>query len=1687
MNLDLRPRDFVCALYGETVLPKTLYQGKLVSVRLERVAELFPEWHPLTETLRQAARIIRAGSDLGRTALTLSQTDKGLVSVRSLWAVLLTNQERTLATPADTIRALLLIRVWEEPDREELRALAEILNAFVKRWEDSEKLPPCARALALKTFLRYPSLGYAAAREELAQVITLHGKAHMREAAISLLAIARDHLVITEDKRRNQPDVKRARRRAAMIDGGPEVIETVDSKSLLLSEISETPLRSSDVARKTIRSGQIMLGSLISGADTALDPDESRDVFRRLDAISTSDASWGPLSQCALVVELTFITSNGFRDVLASLASFREGHSNLFIRQGSRVILRRACPYDEEKFARIERREGMPETAGEALVPLPQVISDRIIALIEAPCGLISYDQFAIEFNALAEELRSVTPRISEGRVRLSVPIAAVDDTDGDVGAVQMLGSQALGPSTAPLAYYARSESDYRADWCRLVELVTGLSIDPASIEASTRWIGAPIATLPDSAFLELTPIYRAELEAAYRSGDLIQIHDGLSRYCARLFLAASTFRGFDDIGEICIGAIDPRGLCVGRDKPSDTSPGIRACVLAEMFIRVAEDLIAIRRQLARVTTDDTRTCLHEWLEPDGPLFCLVATDEGPRQIRQADIAPPPHTGLPVNVWRSRMRTRLTAKGVFPRLVYSQLGWVWNGHPPFGHHSTESLLEAARTLGPVMDELLRADGWAHVPLPKNLQGALDVGFPRLTWDCVQRSRINSAPSGSLGCRRTRFNVEQRNKHDESVTEFLLPLEQRTSELEPVARDICLTKELVNDLVNATVERWGHSSASTQACLRSIRARVIWNQRRFGWTGMLPPLAVEPPQLPPEIEVHHLQAARIATQLRDAVTAARSFDGRIDAESRILRLAVILILDRRVLNAEQLWSVLEEIASTGPHEGQSQPRMPGYIEIPDESGRRMVALQRDASILVAHLHGTPLPSRISAERYIRREVEDCVGPINRSAISTLLDIASLASRVECPGVDWAIIDRGDHGTLGWARTVDWIYDQCGGAHLMSTAPEDPVAVSLRQRIHSLPHQPERKRYELYKNFRLALHKLSEPGASERGVPDRRFAKARALIADVCVGESADRVVTLLATYALEFFRNGRTRTRIATAYKAMTLVGRRLLLHLGNRDLLSLNEDELALVYSDIVDSAVDISKVDLAHGIRRFHHFSAAALPSIDENAAIGKWLQSSTLTLNVRLVNNSERLHVETVFEDAVTRGLMSNVSRADRTTTLRLMARHGLRAGEVTHARQKDHHIINGRPRLYVHSSSLGFVKSEAGRRSIDLMLSDVTVAPPVRRRGSAPLIGADLRGPDLRVLLADLRETLVVATGDPQISLHALRHAAISRTIAAIRSEPHKGRDMCMRLAKATRLFGQADYSTPHFYYSHLAHLDSISFEATIPSWPELSALTGIDSATLRKRASRATPGSPDTSSGFAGRQIVTNRLRATPFDWPDTSLAAPPPPPEFGTYRAPMASPEDRVTQNARFICLLHRFNSIDAAHAHTAMTAADVRQILGGLFDLRATKRLVLIPDAVSDYGAVGYALPEVDPAVLHLTGGPPDRLRKQVKKDDSSSPQDARQVARRVRTIVMSRNVTNAFRDLRIRHVPERVELALSGLLAVGRKLTRGEESAIAEVQAAINWSGWLEASAETRETILLTVAVATYVTTAQT
>ena len=102
MTLDLRPRDLVAALYGETVLPKTLYQGKLVSVRLERVAELLPEWHPLAQVLRQAARIVRAASDLGRTARTLSQTDKGLVSVRSLWAILLTNQERTIATPAES-------------------------------------------------------------------------------------------------------------------------------------------------------------------------------------------------------------------------------------------------------------------------------------------------------------------------------------------------------------------------------------------------------------------------------------------------------------------------------------------------------------------------------------------------------------------------------------------------------------------------------------------------------------------------------------------------------------------------------------------------------------------------------------------------------------------------------------------------------------------------------------------------------------------------------------------------------------------------------------------------------------------------------------------------------------------------------------------------------------------------------------------------------------------------------------------------------------------------------------------------------------------------------------------------------------------------------------------------------------------------------------------------------------------------------------------------------------------------------------------------------------------------------------------------------------------------------------------------------------------------------------------------
>lgn len=1454
-----------------------LYQlGQIVSSRVASALAHLPHWLDASGTVRKANSEIANHSDSNERPRDPLNPALGFVGDRPVWAILLVKSGLTGPLGGDSIRALVLLDIlWDsESTPSNQKSFFSDLHPVVKRFDEPEF---AHLAHGLEVYLKAPGK----TTREQAEFFLKQVKGG-EEAAKLLNKIHKTLVVRASEYQKSVQHLGRVKIRQPPVDGLGGVLESTpdtDSDDEEKDESGDDDVydlsppesinggASLERAAAT-RSGWLILRSLRPESDVALSDLELIACWRHLESASNqADSSKRTRLLAIAIWKIVLSTSRGLRDVRRYLETALGGGSSAdddsLIWHGDVCCFRVRPPGIGTRRKPAQMKPDNPWTANEIDLPLADSIQAdlQMLRLGRSDHPIPMPQALNPELDTLVTELKAITPRFSEGRARLGLPVHAFGQT-GDPAMVMTLFGDTFGASDAPLAYYSSSRTTLRRSWSSLHNDVFRTTVAALPIaEGVPDQIGAPLAATPEESIKSYIELVKTQCRSKMQTGTALQKHDALTIYLARMWLAATSHRGFESLGTLLIGDVDPIGLACMQDKPADQNPGVRPTIIVDLLIKQITVILVLRRDIqsnnqAPLLEIDGKPI--DLTSAEAPLFWLL---ESGRTIKSSDLDLEAETGLPRNVFRSRVSMQLRAANISPRLIFFQLGHIWNGQTPVGPESLDSVETTRDLLAPAVSSILANDGWSLIGgssikgiSPENVWPVPDsrIDYEYAWRDDLKKYRDNHQDRLT---EKRRFTGTRQSEHQRWVDEALAHVAPSYSPDHPPPVDVVIEAHHVEYWLNSAVETFKdvHRVAS---CLQSLRQRIIKFRKKFKWTGEKPPQAFGRPIRLPTVGALHIRAARLNRQLRDAASDPATLKQGREVIDRWARLAVLLITEHRIRDLSQLMQILAPIAS-----GTSPPELAmsaGFLELQCNGRGRTHSLSQSTSILTRSLMGQPAPTLLQLQTRVRRIWREVFGHSPMHVLEKILSLARMASRIEVAGVAWASTDRMDPGTLSFERSSEFIQNAIGASFRpdpgerggVMTGTELP-AIGFRNTA-LLPQQ-----YATYRQLRRSLWQLREPGAAQQGVKDKRFEKATTLLSAAISSETTSSLVSMLARQAYVHLA-GKERTRIKTAYGHMVSIGRRLILAVGDRDITLLNALELEQIYLLVITRTPKISRANVAQELISFQTRNEGLLADAD----MSEVLQVSYLPIanpRVEVVTEAEYAACLDAFRTLAITGHLSHLECLQRQVTLILLFRLGCRAGEITHLLAKDIFCIEGKWRLLRRASSLGLLKTvnAAGLLKLSEHLSRSELASvlrlkrlSIRQQGthhatSQPLISVPSNH-DLGLLLSDIRTALACAGGAPSVSLHALRHTEISRRLWLLGHENADAsgahtNSYIRHIASAAHC-GHAEVGTGHTFYWHLDHLKApLQFERL--GHIHLSILTGTPPNTLAQAKRRA----------------------------------------------------------------------------------------------------------------------------------------------------------------------------------------------------------------------------------------------------
>ncbi|WP_454258912.1 hypothetical protein [Pseudoxanthomonas mexicana] len=366
-------------------------------------------------------------------------------------------------------------------------------------------------------------------------------------------------------------------------------------------------------------------------------------------------------------------------------------------------------------------------------------------------------------------------------RLALASEIAAGLGTE----VAQMAMSDTFGMSSIPAYYSSIPEADLAKTIADIQSRRFGEQISVST--QRTGFVGSRLVLTEPAAKMWPRMLREALKSASRRPEGWADEWRAHRDHLAAALCACTGHRPEDALGRIFLGDVIPEyGLIILQDKQVDALRASRIAATGRLWL---SDLRRYLDRLSEIATE--RSGLAEGqlaaaiLRGEEPLFSAPVPDGVATRMTAAVLRQemPPEFQSVDNFFRHRLNQRLLAYRVEPELRHAQLGWVVSPAHLHSDLSPRAPTDLSRILGPVIDELLVADGW-YLPSTRKTRWTW-VGIPMpppVDWNAAFASHKRRQEEE---LKRIRLRLRERWKELEGPV--LLRLAAAISEFFPMLR------------------------------------------------------------------------------------------------------------------------------------------------------------------------------------------------------------------------------------------------------------------------------------------------------------------------------------------------------------------------------------------------------------------------------------------------------------------------------------------------------------------------------------------------------------------------------------------------------------------------------------------------------------------------------------------------------------------------------------------------------------------------------------------------------------------------------------------------------------------------------------------------------------------------------------
>ena len=1134
----------------------------------------------------------------------------------------------------------------------------------------------------------------------------------------------------------------------------------------------------------------------------------------------------------------------------------------------------------------------------------------------------------------LHDVLGEVMPEAKTGalapRLGLASEIAAVLGSE----MAQIALADTFAMPAVPAYYSALPESELVTFLAQIQSRRFGEQVEPRIKRAGH--VGSRLVLTDPAARCWPARLRHALRTAAREPVDPLAVWRAHRDHLAAVLCCATGHRPEDALGRIQLDDVIPEyGLILLQDKQVDALRATRIAATGRLWLadlrRYLDHLVTMSTDLAKTPAGRLAASI---LRAEAPLLSAPTTEGIASPVTASALrdSMPPELQSVDNFYRHRLNQCLQRRRVDPELRHAQLGWVVSPAHMHADLSPRAPTELARQLGPVIDDLLVADGWYPASARRTRWHWDGVPMPKLMdWEAVFASHKRQHEAE---LKRIRLQLHERwTQYEASVMDRLgtaigelfpwLRLDPEKRRLVPAGEFPGVKVEMTPDHYALICDRVRQGDADPSSALEAVIARILLYRlvRRAREKGLVQGPIPSRPYLSVTAD-----PSPFVPGLGTAVRQVEAVRQALVARAKQCR--------ARDLGALTVWSILAfsmyrrmpwALAATGAARDGLRARTRGHvIRIPatvEGIAMPMVFSGVPATLLARRKHHAPTarpPSLEGLDDWARVHLSGVVG-WGEAATDTIRIERTLqaAAAIELSGIERLLL-RADTRTAAesslrcTARDDDW------PVHTADTTTPIRNADEVRRQPSLTEVDPIASRQVMSRDVYDRFVSLLNPrtfGRLRGSRPPTRSGRAsdgkwgwrgalRKALEKLRETVGSDNNLTILIGYSLDHLRHGSEdghRLAHNSLQREITQIGWPLLAMLGDRPLSGLTGEELRQLYREVLFAKTEEARTYAFEELHRFHRYliRGYACPSVDM-AELATLAGTRKLTVEPGLLTTAER---EATYDALVLDHEMEQARTDTSPDFLRLaqlrrilfliLEASGIRPGSAYGLTLSDLHL-SGAGGDFVHvrvtgdygeaktSTSIGFVPLEGvlwrtHRAWLSSWLDAQRTIAPDGHRAELPLFAAK---PGQRVrfhedhLTRRINQLLKWASGNPKAHVYWLRKVRVSERYQTLQQT----RDVSARdVHGMMTLCGHALIQIPiTSYINDPASLHFADLYACVETpRAALLAMSGLAPAPLDMAWSRSDGG------GATRISILLDRVGETPVP-PGNEYRTEPPP-------------------------------------------------------------------------------------------------------------------------------------------------------------------------------------------------------------